>query len=413
VRCVRLRGSGCGASTAKPPAAADDKPASQQGAPPSVRTPNGANAAGSSSQKPATTVVMVLGLDSVSGKEAVCQQLCAAIGCTYIDVDTVIKAEVANNTDLGSEIAVCARQGKIMPASMTARAVKAALAAGPGGIYLLSGPPKSMELDSFERHVGTTPQLALLFELPEADGRERLAAHGLDESAVNTRLSSFQQQTGALVKALEGRGLLRRVDASASADATLASARAHMETLGVAKSGAAKQPAAKLAVKFVLALGGPGVDTAAHCARLAHKFSYIHLSNSEVMRAEIEAQTTTGMSVSLMIRAGKVVPTSLTIEMLQNIISKHPSATYLIEGFPRTLGAFSVLEDRLGTCMRAVLFEGADDPADDDNLARQMRTFKSQTLPVVAALESRGHLMKIDGTTDSEAVFECACKAFA
>lgn len=63
--------------------------------------------------------------------------------------------------------------------------------------------------------------------------------------------------------------------------------------------------------------------------------------------------------------------------------------------------------------MRALLFEGADDPADDDNLARQMRTFKSQTLPVVAALESRGHLMKIDATTDPEAVFEGACKAFA
>ena len=54
--------------------------------------------------------------------------------------------------------------------------------------------------------------------------RERLAAHGLDESAVNTRLNSFQLQTGALFKALEERCLLRRVDASASPDATLASA---------------------------------------------------------------------------------------------------------------------------------------------------------------------------------------------
>jgi len=359
--------------------------------------------------------VVVLGLDAVSGKEEVCERLCAALGCTIIDLEAVIKAEVAAATDLGGEIAACAEQGKILPNALAARAIKAALDAGPGGMYLLLGQHKSMELETFEKHVGLMPRLAVLFELSDADARRQLAAKGLDEAAVTTRLRSFHLQTGALTQTLEGRGLLRRIDASASHDDAFASARAHFEQLGVAAPSASAKPAATTAAKYVLAIGHPGVDVAALCSRLAHQMAdCIHLTMSEVMRSEIDSQSSLGMSVSQMVRAGKVIPTSTLIEMIHGAVAKHPTATYLLDGFPRTVGAFTQLEDQLGPCKRAILFEGGppDSGEVDESVQRQMRTFTAQTLPVATTIEGRGHLRRVDATTDADTTFAAACTAF-
>ena len=46
-------------------------------------------------------------------------------------------------------------------------------------------------------------------------------------------------------------------------------------------------------------------------------------------------------------------------------------------------------------------------------LSRQIRAYKSQTLPVVTALEGRGLVRKVRASSDADALFKAACQAYS
>lgn len=163
----------------------------------------------------------------------------------------------------------------------------------------------------------------------------------------------------------------------------------------------------------MLVLGGPGVDTEDQCSRLASKFGCVSLSAGALMRAELDAQTATGVSIAEMVRSGKIVPAHMTIDMIRAATSKKPSKTYLVEGFPRTMDALGLFEKAFGACHRAIVFDIGDAQPTSETLKRQLRAFKSQTLPVVADLEGRGLVRKVQAAGDSDALFNAACRAYS
>jgi len=362
------------------------------------------------------SVVLILGL----AVEPICRQLCTALGATFLDAspDALMRAEVTAQSELGSEIAVLAKQGKLLPAELCARVVNAAIAVGPGGLHLLAGYPNSVEaLDAFEAQIGLAPSLALLFDQPEASARQKLKTSGLDEASVELRLNAFRV-AHRVTTALEDRGLLRRVDASATAAAAVATARGFIEQQQTASAGGRPAAAAASggaeAVRIVFVMGGPDVDTAAQCSRLAAKFGCVLLSPASLMRAELDAGTAAGTAIEEIIRAGKIVPAHLTIDMLQSATAKSPSSTFLLEGFPRTMDALGLFEKAFGSCARALVFEAAEaQPAASEQLSRRIRAHRSQTMPVVASLEGRKLVRRVKAAGDEDALFKAACQAYS
>ncbi len=369
---------GCGASKTAPPPSSGSAP---------IPAPGGRTAAGSS-----PTVVLVFGLLT----EPICSQLCSALDATLLDLDALIKAEVSASTDIGSEIAVLAKQGKLLPAAVCARLVKAALAAGPGGTYLLSGYPNSMEAhESFAAQVGVAPSLALLLELPEATARERLATSGLDEASITQRIQSYQLHTERVAKALDEQGLLRRVDATATVAAAVATARGFVEqqrasAASAAQGKSADGAASPTSVRIVLVLGGPNVDTESQCLRLAAKFDGVALSAGALMRAELDSQSVTGASIAEMVRSGKIVPAHLTIEMIRAATAQQPGKTFLLEGFPRTMDALGLFDKAFGACQRALVYDPSDASTASEGEVRQRCrcTLHAWTSSAAAALAS-------------------------
>jgi len=345
--------------------------------------------------------------------EPICKQLCAATGSTFLELSALTKAELATSSELGKEVAAAIKQGTV-PAALSARIIKAAMAAGPGGTYLLAGFPDTADAHaSFASEVGVTPSLALLFELPEVVARQQLAAAGVDPQAIEQKMSTGQQHTERIATSLDQQGLLRRVDANTTVDAAVATARGFIEQQDRAQSAVATGQPPSSEVRLVLVLGGPGVDTEDQCSRLASKFGCVSLSAGALMRAELDAQTATGVSIAEMVRSGKIVPAHMTIDMIRAATSKKPSKTYLVEGFPRTMDALGLFEKAFGACHRAIVFDIGDAQPTSETLKRQLRAFKSQTLPVVADLEGRGLVRKVQAAGDSDALFNAACRAYS
>nr|GMC79927.1 UMP-CMP kinase 3 [Ipomoea batatas] len=88
-------------------------------------------------------------------------------------------------------------------------------------------------------------------------------------------------------------------------------------------------------VKVVFVLGGPGSGKGTQCANIVEHFGYTHLSAGDLLRAEIKSGSENGTMIQNMIKEGKIVPSEVTIALLQRAIQENGNDKFLIDGFPR------------------------------------------------------------------------------
>uniref|UniRef100_I1P4U1 adenylate kinase n=1 Tax=Oryza glaberrima TaxID=4538 RepID=I1P4U1_ORYGL len=93
----------------------------------------------------------------------------------------------------------------------------------------------------------------------------------------------------------------------------------------------------KVTVVFVLKIytGGPGSGKGTQCANIVEHFGFIHLSAGDLLRAEIKSGSENGTMIENMIKEGKIVPSEVTIKLLQEAMIKSGNDKFLIDGFPR------------------------------------------------------------------------------
>nr|GFC44606.1 UMP-CMP kinase 3-like [Tanacetum cinerariifolium] len=64
-------------------------------------------------------------------------------------------------------------------------------------------------------------------------------------------------------------------------------------------------------------------------------FGYTHLSAGDLLRAEIKSGSENGTMIQNMISEGIIVPSEVTIKLLEKAIMENENDKFLIDGFPR------------------------------------------------------------------------------
>ena len=86
---------------------------------------------------------------------------------------------------------------------------------------------------------------------------------------------------------------------------------------------------------IVILLGVPGSGKGTQSQRLATKHGFHHLATGDIFRAEMAAGTELGKKAEGYVKAGKLVPDAIVIEMVAAKIER--GGRYLLDGFPRTV----------------------------------------------------------------------------
>jgi UMP-CMP kinase len=175
----------------------------------------------------------------------------------------------------------------------------------------------------------------------------------------------------------------------------------------------------KFAVVFVL--GGPGSGKGTQCANIVEHFGYTHLSAGDLLRAEIKSESENGTMIQNMIKEGKIVPSEVTIKLLQKAMQESGNDKFLIDGFPRNEENRAAFEAVTGIEPQFVLFfdcsEGEmerrllsrNQGREDDNIEtirKRFKVFLESSLPVVQYYENKGKVRKICAAKPVEEVFE-------
>ncbi|KAJ8650474.1 hypothetical protein MRB53_003497 [Persea americana] len=181
-------------------------------------------------------------------------------------------------------------------------------------------------------------------------------------------------------------------------------------------------------VKVVFVLGGPGSGKGTQCANIVEHFGYTHLSAGDLLRAEIKSGSENGTMIQNMITEGKIVPSEVTIKLLQRAMLESENDKFLIDGFPRNEENRAAFERVTKIVPEFVLFfDCAEEEMElrllnrnqgrvDDNIEtirKRFKVFVESSLPVIEYYSSRGKVRKIDAGRSVEEVFEAVKSIFS
>ncbi|THG23820.1 hypothetical protein TEA_001616 [Camellia sinensis var. sinensis] len=197
------------------------------------------------------------------------------------------------------------------------------------------------------------------------------------------------------------------------------------DDIGVMEVNGSSLNEKKVTVVFVL--GGPGSGKGTQCANIVEHFGYTHLSAGDLLRAEIKSGSENGTMIQNMIKEGKIVPSEVTIKLLQRAMQENANDKFLIDGFPRNEENRAAFESVTGIVPEFVLFFdcseeemekrllGRNQGREDDNIAtirKRFNVYMESSLPVIQYYDSKGKVRKIDAVKPVEEVFEAVKAVF-
>ena len=166
----------------------------------------------------------------------------------------------------------------------------------------------------------------------------------------------------------------------------------------------------------LLIIGPPGAGKGTQAARIAERYDVPAISTGDIFRANIQGGTELGQQVQAIIKAGELVPDSLTNEIVRDRL--HPddaSRGFLLDGYPRNVEQVHALDGMLeGDALDAVVLlvadtdevvarllkraeiEGREDDTEEVIRHRQ-EIYAEQTAPLIDLFTERGILVSVDG----------------
>ncbi|KAK4572027.1 hypothetical protein RGQ29_030437 [Quercus rubra] len=179
-------------------------------------------------------------------------------------------------------------------------------------------------------------------------------------------------------------------------------------------------------ITFVL--GGPGSGKGTQCEKIVETFGFKHLSAGDLLRQEIASKSEYGSMILNTIKDGRIVPSEVTIKLIQKEMESSDNKKFLIDGFPRCEENRVAFEQIIGAEPDIVLF--FDCPVEEmvkrvlnrnqgrvddnmDTIKKRLKVFEALNLPVVNYYAEKGKLHKICALGTEDEIFEQVWPVFA
>ena len=86
-----------------------------------------------------------------------------------------------------------------------------------------------------------------------------------------------------------------------------------------------------------LIMGPPGAGKGTQAKILSDQYNLVHLSTGDILRNEIDNQTTIGLDAKNYMDQGLLVPDEVLLSMMENTLSNLKGSGIILDGFPRTI----------------------------------------------------------------------------
>ena len=176
----------------------------------------------------------------------------------------------------------------------------------------------------------------------------------------------------------------------------------------------------------VIVLGPPGAGKGTQCKLLAAARGLLHLSTGDLLRSEVEAETSLGQQVKTVVARGDLVSDDLVLAIVRNRLSSHGQG-WLLDGFPRNFTQAAMLDDLLTALgqplqlalhlqvpqeelVARLLSRGRSDDR-EAVVRKRLQIYAQQTEPINTHYQGQGLLKCVDGLGSVEVVASRICNS--
>lgn len=178
----------------------------------------------------------------------------------------------------------------------------------------------------------------------------------------------------------------------------------------------------------IVLFGAPGCGKGTQAQRLKEHYGIEHVSTGEVIRGEIARGTELGRSMESYIKAGKLAPDQIVIDMIANYVAEHRDAKGCIfVGFPRTTVQAEEFDKILAKnglkvdimidirvpeeeLVKRILLRGKDsgraDDASEEVIRGRLDVYHKQTAIVSDYYTAQNKYASVDGVGTMDEVFD-------
>lgn len=178
----------------------------------------------------------------------------------------------------------------------------------------------------------------------------------------------------------------------------------------------------------IVLFGAPGCGKGTQAQRLKEHYGNEHVSTGEVIRGEIARGTELGRSMESYIKAGKLAPDQIVIDMIANYVAEHRDAKGCIfDGFPRTTVQAEEFDKILAKnglkvdimidirvpeeeLVKRILLRGKDsgraDDASEEVIRGRLDVYHKQTAIVSDYYTAQNKYASVDGVGTMDEVFD-------
>lgn len=169
----------------------------------------------------------------------------------------------------------------------------------------------------------------------------------------------------------------------------------------------------------IVLFGPPGAGKGTQAKLLMEKYQLVHISTGDLLRMEISDETALGIEAKKRIDKGELVPDSIVIDMIANILDRNSNAKgFIFDGFPRTTVQAKALEEMLEAkkcyidvmitlevekeeIIKRILKRGIDSGRPDDQnreiIENRLKVYDKLTAPVISFYEGQNKFTPIYG----------------
>ena len=179
----------------------------------------------------------------------------------------------------------------------------------------------------------------------------------------------------------------------------------------------------------LILFGPPGSGKGTQSEKLIAKYGLKHLSTGDLLRNEINRQTTLGKEAQNFMDKGQLVPDEVVIGMISSALDNNPDAKgFLFDGFPRTAAQAKALDELLKLkkapisvmlaldvseeeLIKRLLKRGQTSGRSDDNNENVIRAriteYRTKTTVVADYYKKFDKVVMVKGEGTVDEIFDC------
>ena len=181
----------------------------------------------------------------------------------------------------------------------------------------------------------------------------------------------------------------------------------------------------------VVLFGPPGAGKGTQSEKLIEKYLLVHLSTGDIFRSNIKGATELGKLAKSFMDKGELVPDSVTISMLEDVVNKQINPKgFIFDGFPRTsaqaesldafliqkgwrISAMIALEVSDEELKKRLLLRGKDsgraDDANPEVIQNRINIYNRDNAPLKNFYKEQGKYLGVEGLGTIEDIFDRLC----